>query len=125
AVALGPLREAIELREIFFRYGNEERRVLRGISLRIPAGQMVALVGESGGGKSTLTKLVPRFHDPEEGAVLWDGVDLRDARLRSLRQTLARVTQEAVLFTDTVRYHIAYNRPAATDAALDTASPRA
>ena len=122
AVALGPLREAIELREIFFRYGNEERRVLRGISLRIPAGQMVALVGESGGGKSTLTKLVPRFHDPEEGAVLWDGVDLRDARLRSLRQNIALVTQETVLFNDTVRYNITYSRPGATDAEIEDAA---
>src|SRR5919205_1211804 len=79
AVALQPLRDAIELRQVFFRYGREERRVLRGISLRIPSGQMVALVGESGGGKSTLTKLIPRFHDPTEGAALWDGTDLRDA----------------------------------------------
>src|SRR5579885_1317473 len=102
AVALEPLREAIELRDIFFGYGNEERLVLRGISLRIGAGRMVALVGESGGGKSTLTKLVPRFHDPVEGAVLWDGVDLRDARLHTLRQNIALVTQETVLFNDTV-----------------------
>src|ERR1051326_5403594 len=122
AVELKSLGEAIELRDIFFRYGNEERLVLRGISLRIPAGQMVALVGESGGGQSTLTKLVPRFHDPTQGAVLWDGVDLRDARLRTLRENIAVVTQETVLFNDTVRYNIAYSRPGATDAEIEAAA---
>ena len=63
---------------------------------------MVALVGESGGGKSTLTKLLPRFHDPTSGAVLWDGIDLREAKITSLRRQLALVTQETVLFNDTV-----------------------
>jgi subfamily B ATP-binding cassette protein MsbA len=110
------------LRDVHFRYGNEERRVLRGISLKIPAGQMVALVGESGGGKSTLTKLIPRFHDPLEGSVLWDGVDMRDARLRSLRRNIAIVTQETVLFNDTVRYNIAYSRPGATEAEVEAAA---
>jgi subfamily B ATP-binding cassette protein MsbA len=122
ALELQSLRQAIELRDIFFRYGNEERLVLRGVSLRIPAGQMVALVGESGGGKSTLTKLVPRFHDPTQGAVLWDGVDLRDARLHTLRRNIAVVTQETVLFNDTVRYNITYSRPGATDAEIEAAA---
>jgi subfamily B ATP-binding cassette protein MsbA len=76
---------------------------------------MVALVGESGGGKSTLTKLLPRFHDPTSGAVLWDGTDLRDAQITSLRQQIAIVTQETILFNDTVRYNITYGRPEATD----------
>ena len=122
AVALQPLREAIELRGVFFRYGQEERRVLRDISLRIPAGRMVALVGESGGGKTTLTKLIPRFHDPLEGSVHWDGTDLRDASLRSLRSNIALVTQETILFNDTVRYNIAYARPEATQAEIEEAA---
>lgn len=122
AVELHPLREGIELRDVHFRYGNEERSVLRGISLKIRAGQMVALVGESGGGKSTLTKFVPRFHDPLEGSVTWDGVDMRDAQLRSLRRNIALVTQETVLFNDTVRYNIAYSRPGATDAEVEAAA---
>jgi subfamily B ATP-binding cassette protein MsbA len=119
---LGPLREEIEFRDVVFGYGNEERLVLRDISLRIPAGCMVALVGESGGGKSTLTKLVPRFHDPLEGAVLWDGTDLRDAKLASLRANIALVTQETVLFNDTVRYNISYSRPDASDADIEAAA---
>jgi subfamily B ATP-binding cassette protein MsbA len=122
AVELKPLREAIELRGVHFRYANEERRVLRDVSLRIGAGQMVALVGESGGGKSTLTKLVPRFHDPTEGSVTWDGVDLRDARLHTLRSNTALVTQETVLFNDTVRYNIGYSRPGATEAEIEAAA---
>src|SRR5919197_956333 len=122
AVALRPLRDAIELREVFFRYGGEERRVLRGISLRIPAGQMVAPVGESGGGKSTLTKLIPRFHDPTEGAVVWDGTDLRDAGVGSLRRNIALVTQETVLFNDPVRYNSADSRPDATPEEVERAA---
>ncbi len=122
AVELRPLAEAIELREVSFGYANEERRVLRDVNLRIPAGHMVALVGESGGGKSTLTKLIPRFHDPTTGMVMWDGTDLRDARTSSLRRHISLVTQETVLFNDTVRYNIAYSRPAASDAEIEEAA---
>src|SRR5262249_56604161 len=101
-------------RDVHFGYPNEERSVLRGIHLVVPFGKMVALEGESGGGKSTLTKLLPRFHDPISGAVLWDDVDLRDVTLSSLRRHLALVTHETVLFNDTVRYNISYGRPDAT-----------
>jgi subfamily B ATP-binding cassette protein MsbA len=119
---LAPLKEEIELRDVSFGYANETRSVLRGVSLRIPAGTMVALVGESGGGKSTLTKLLPRFHDPVTGAVLWDGTDLRDAKLSSLRRHIALVTQETVLFNDTVRHNISYGRPDATDQEIEEAA---
>ncbi len=122
AVELGALRDRIELRGVTFHYSNEERRVLRGVDLTIPAGTMVALVGESGGGKSTLTKLIPRFHDPAEGALLWDGIDLRDARLSSLRRHIALVTQETVLFNETVRYNISYSRPDATAEQVENAA---
>jgi subfamily B ATP-binding cassette protein MsbA len=122
AVELTPLSREIELRNISFGYANEARSVLRDVSLRVPAGTMVALVGESGGGKSTLTKLLPRFHDPTKGAVLWDGTDLRDARLGSLRRQIALVTQETVLFNDTVRNNIAYSRLDATDAEIEEAA---
>ncbi len=122
AVDLPPLRREIEFRQVHFGYGDEARAVLRGVSLTVPAGKMVALVGESGGGKSTLTKLLPRFHDPTSGAVLWDGIDLRDARVASLRKQLALVTQETVLFNDTVRYNISYGRPDATEEQLHDAA---
>jgi subfamily B ATP-binding cassette protein MsbA len=122
AVELPPLRNEIEFADVHFGYGDETRSVLRGVSLIVPAGKMVALVGESGGGKSTLTKLLPRFHDPTSGAVLWDGIDLRDARIASLRRQLALVTQETVLFNDTVRYNISYGRPDATEEQLHNAA---
>ena len=122
AVELKPLTRQIELRNVSFGYDNEERSVLRDVSLKIPAGSMVALVGESGGGKSTLTKLLPRFHDPVSGGVFWDGIDLRDARLSSLRKHIALVTQETVLFNDTVRNNIAYGKPDASDREIEEAA---
>ena len=122
AVALGPLTRAIELKDVSFGYANEARSVLHNINLSVPAGSMVALVGESGGGKSTLTKLLPRFHDPVSGAVLWDGIDLRDATISSLRAQIALVTQETVLFNDTVRHNIAYGKPEATQAEIEEAA---
>lgn len=115
AVELPPLQERIEFRHVYFGYASEGRAVLQDVDLEVPLGSMIALVGESGGGKSTVTKLIPRFHDPSSGSVLWDGVDLRDARISSLRRHIAIVTQETVLFNDTVRYNISYGRPDATD----------
>ena len=115
AVELAAPGDEIEFRHVYFGYANEGRAVLQDVNLTVPVGKMAALVGESGGGKSTLTKLLPRFHDPTSGAVLWDGVDLRDARIDSLRQHIALVTQETVLFNDTVRYNITYGRPEASD----------
>jgi subfamily B ATP-binding cassette protein MsbA len=122
AITLTPLQRQIDFRDVHFDYANESRPVLRGVSLTVPAGKMVALVGESGGGKSTLTKLLPRFHDPTAGAVLWDGIDLRDASLGSLRRQMALVTQETVLFNDTVRYNISYGRPDASDELIEGAA---
>ncbi len=122
AISLPQLRSEIEFRDVHFGYGDETRAVLRGVSLTVPQGKMVALVGESGGGKSTLTKLLPRFHDPTAGEVLWDGIDLRDATLSSLRRQIALVTQETVLFNDTVRYNISYGRPEASDQEIQDAA---
>src|SRR2546423_751541 len=122
AIEVEPLREAIELRDVSFGYHNESKVVLREVSLHIPAGSVFALVGESGGGKSTLTKLIPRFHDPSDGCVLWDGVNLRDASISSLRKHIALVTQETILFNDTVRHNISYGRPRATDREVEEAA---
>lgn len=122
AIELPPLKQEIELRDVSFDYKNETRPVLRDVNLKIPAGSMVALVGESGGGKSTLTKLLPRFHDPVLGCVLWDGIDLREAKISSLRWHIALVTQEIILFNDTVRHNISYGKPEATDAEIEEAA---
>jgi ATP-binding cassette, subfamily B, bacterial MsbA len=122
ATELPTLKNEIELRNVSFGYANESRSVLRDVSLQIKAGTMVALVGESGGGKSTFTKLFPRFHDPTSGAVLWDGIDIRDASISSLRKQIALVTQETVLFNDTVRHNIAYGKPEATALEIEEAA---
>jgi ATP-binding cassette, subfamily B, bacterial MsbA len=122
AIDLAPLQHEIELRDVSFDYADEARPILRTISLKVPAGSMVALVGESGGGKSTLMKLFPRFHDPVSGAVLWDGVDLREAKLASLRRQIGLVTQETVLFNDTVRHNISYGRPDASREQIEDAA---
>ena len=123
AIDLPPLKHGIELKDVSFGYHqNESRHVLRNINLRIPSGMMVALVGQSGGGKSTLTKLFPRFHDPVSGAVLWDGIDLRDVKIASLRRQIALVTQETVLFNDTVLHNIAYGKPEATREEIEEAA---
>lgn len=122
AIELSALQHAIELRDVSFGYANESRPVLQNINLTITVGTMVALVGESGGGKSTLTKLFPRFHDPVSGAVLWDNIDLREAKISSLRRQIALVTQETVLFNDTVLHNIAYGRPEATRAEIEEAA---
>ncbi len=119
---LAPLQNKIEVRAASFGYANEARQVLKDINLEIPAGSMVALVGESGGGKSTLTKLLPRFHDPTTGKILWDGTDLRDATIASLRSQIGLVTQETVLFNDTVRHNISYGRPEATAEQIEEAA---
>jgi len=122
ARVLPSLESEIELCNVSFGYANESRAVLRDVSLRIPKGTMVALVGESGGGKSTLTKLLPRFHDPSSGRVLWDGMDLKDATIGSLRSQIGLVTQETVLFNDTVRHNISYGRPEATETEIHEAA---
>ncbi len=119
AVSIGALEKGITLRNISFNYGStgggESKIILDAVNLEIPKGQMIALVGESGGGKSTITKLIPRFYDPVEGAVLWDGIDLRDVKIASLREHIALVTQETTLFNDTVRYNISYGKPDASE----------
>ena len=122
AVVLDSLREKIELKDVSFSYKNENKTVVRELNLEIPKGQMIALVGESGGGKSSLIKLIQRLYDPTEGAIFWDTIDLRDAKITSLKKQIALVTQETVLFNDTVRYNISYGKPDATEAEISNAA---
>jgi subfamily B ATP-binding cassette protein MsbA len=112
AETLGEFREGIEFRDVWFRY--EDREIIRGVSFRISKGETVALVGPSGGGKSTLSDLVPRFYDPERGAVLIDGRDVRDYRMESIRAHLGMVAQETVLFNDTIEGNIRLGVPTAS-----------
>jgi ATP-binding cassette, subfamily B, bacterial MsbA len=115
------LRESLRLEGVGFGYVAGEP-VLRDIDLDVARGEVVALVGPSGGGKSTLVDLVARFYDPTHGRILVDGVDLREVSPRSLRRQLGIVTQETVLFHDTVRANIAYALPDATPAAVERAA---
>jgi ATP-binding cassette subfamily B protein len=98
---------------VVFAYGKEP--VLKGVDIHVPAGGCLALVGESGGGKSTLARLVGRFYDPDEGAVRVDGVDLRDVQLRSYRRQLGVVLQDPFLFSGTIASNIRFGKPDATD----------
>lgn len=115
------LRGDIAFEDVSFAYGGEEA-ALTGIDLRIPAGQTVAFVGETGAGKSTLVKLVARFYDPTGGRVTADGTDLRALNMTAYRHRLGVVPQEAYLFAGTVRDAIAYGRPEATDAEVEAAA---
>ncbi|SED63410.1 ATP-binding cassette, subfamily B [Streptomyces sp. 2131.1] len=115
------LRGEIAFEDVSFAYGDEEA-ALRGVDLRIPAGQTVAFVGETGAGKSTLVKLVARYYDPTDGRVTVDGTDLRGLGLTAYRRRLGVVPQEAYLFAGTVRDAIAYGRPEATDAEVEAAA---
>ncbi|GHA13729.1 ABC transporter ATP-binding protein [Streptomyces purpurascens] len=118
------LRGEIAFEDVHFEYGaaGEGEAALGGVDLRIPAGQTVAFVGETGAGKSTLVKLVARFYDPTGGRVTVDGTDLRSLDLTSYRHRLGVVPQEAYLFQGTVRDAIAYGRPDATDAEVEAAA---
>ncbi|MEU0899090.1 ABC transporter ATP-binding protein [Streptomyces massasporeus] len=118
------LRGEIAFEDVRFEYGatGEGEAALGGVDLRIPAGQTVAFVGETGAGKSTLVKLVARFYDPTGGRVTVDGTDLRALDLTSYRHRLGVVPQEAYLFQGTVRDAIAYGRPDATDAEVEAAA---
>jgi subfamily B ATP-binding cassette protein MsbA len=108
--------DAIVYEKVSFRY--EQDWVLREVSFEMRRGQMVALVGASGGGKSTIADLLPRFHDPVEGRITLDGHDLRDLNLKGLRHLMGIVTQQSILFNDTVFNNIAFGKPGASEAEI-------
>lgn len=106
AFAVTDVKHGIEFKDMSFKY--HEEMVLKGINLKVKAGEVAAIVGESGGGKSTLVSLIPRFYDVSEGTILIDGVDIRDLTFSSLRRLTAVVSQETFLFNDSIRNNIAY-----------------
>ncbi|WP_326834464.1 ABC transporter ATP-binding protein [Amycolatopsis rhabdoformis] len=121
AVELPTAKGEITFEDVHFGY-SPDAPVLRGFDLRVGAGERVALIGPSGSGKTTATMLVSRFHDPDSGAVLLDGQDLRTVRLQSLRSQVGVVFEESFLFSDTIRANIAYGRPGATDEEISAAA---
>lgn len=123
AVTLGRVSGRVEFKDASFRYGDEP--VLQGVNLEVAPGQMVALVGPSGSGKSTIAALLMRFYDVEQGAILLDGLDLRDIKLDSLNRQFALVDQETTLFNDTIANNIRYGRPDASDSEVESAAKAA
>ncbi len=121
----------IEFKNVSFRYRNvdgkasEPRWALKDVDLKIHAGEIIALVGPSGAGKTTLAMMLPRFYDPTSGQVLLDGQDIRSITLNSLRTQIGFVTQEVLLFNETIRYNIAYGKPEATQVEIEAAAEAA
>ncbi|WP_245580172.1 ABC transporter ATP-binding protein [Niveispirillum irakense] len=121
AIALPTARHGIQFKSVQFGYGGD-RSALDGVDLDVPAGRTVALVGASGSGKTTMLNLVPRFYDVGQGQVLVGGQDVRDVSMASLRANIALVSQESVLFDDTIRANIAYGRQGASEAEIEQAA---
>ena len=123
--SLPSIRQSLEFRDVSFSYERSEQPAVHHVSLRIQAGDVVALVGSSGSGKSTLVSLVPRFYRPTEGMILIDGQDIREFSRTTLRRQIGIVSQETVLFDDSIRNNIAYGRPNANEEEIIEASKSA
>jgi ATP-binding cassette, subfamily B, bacterial MsbA len=124
AISLPPFTNQIEFKNVNFNY-DDDAQVLKEVNLSVPTGQALAIVGHSGGGKTTLTNLIPRFLDIKDGSITIDSTDIRDATLSSLRSQIAMVTQQTILFNDTVRNNIAYGDLFASDEAIKKAAKAA
>jgi subfamily B ATP-binding cassette protein MsbA len=120
---MAPVRERIEFKGVTFNYDDrDKRKILKDVSFPVGAGQMIAIVGLSGAGKTTLINLIPRFYDVTGGAILIDGIDIRDVTLKSLRAQIGMVTQDTVLFDDTILNNIAYGAPGSTPEQVEEAA---
>ena len=120
AVHISEFKDKIEFRDVSFRYG--EKWVLRHINLTVEKGKTIAIVGQSGGGKSTLVDLIPRYYDVQEGEVLIDGVNVKDMAIHDLRQLIGNVNQEAILFNDSFRNNISFGVAEATQEQIEAAA---
>ncbi len=122
AIGILAFEEKVEFKNVSFHYQNTERAALTNVNITIPRGNIVALVGASGAGKSTVADLLPRFYDVTAGQILVDGHDVRQLRVHDLRGLMGIVSQEAILFNDTVRSNIAFGSEHATNAAIEAAA---
>jgi subfamily B ATP-binding cassette protein MsbA len=122
AAMLEPLHDRIEFRDVGFGYDEGPGPIVRGVSFTVHAGQMIAIVGRSGAGKTTLVNLLPRFYDVSSGGIFIDGKDIRSATLASLRAQIGIVTQDTVLFDDTIASNIAYGSPKAAREEIEAAA---
>jgi ATP-binding cassette subfamily B protein len=122
AISVPPVAGRVEFDDVIFRYAGSERPVLDHVSFVAEPGQTVAIVGQTGSGKSTIINLIPRFYDVTGGAVTIDGHDVRDVTLESLRSQIGIVLQDTTLFSGTIRDNIAYGRPDVSDAEVEAAA---
>lgn len=120
AISVSSFKESIEFKNVSFRY--EDELVIKNLNLKINKGQTIALVGPSGSGKSTLTDLIPRFYDPVEGSITIDGIDIRDYKILELRALMGIVTQESILFNDSIANNIGFAKQNITMEQIENAA---
>ena len=125
ALVLNSIRDSIALEDVWFKYELNGPDILKRISLNVKTGELIAIVGPTGAGKTTLVNLIPRFYDPTKGKIMIDGVDIRELKVESLRQKAGIVTQETILFNDTVMANIAYGYLEASEARIKDAAQKA